>query len=122
MTDPKMPDPIRVGPLSLTIDPNQAFKRPLEAILEACGYIPIWIFDSPDDPFLTTLNREYAFAGGWQSFEGPALDSRSRWIYPGDPPLDPLIRIEREGETLLQFQYGLVALTTNGITSFARLD
>jgi len=107
-----------------TLDPNIAFENiPSSALLEICGFLPQWIFQShPALSMRECLNQNYAFAGGFQPFDGPSLDEKNRWCYPGDPPLDPLIIIESNGDVFRQYQYGLVALTTNGVTEFARLD
>lgn len=109
--------------LRASFDPNAAFPNatPLD-LLEACGFIPGWIAESPDLPMRDALDINYAFAGGFQPFNGPSLDAQGRFTYPGDPPLDPLLVLTCGNETLRQYKYGLVALTTGDTTEFARLD
>ena len=68
------------------------------------------------------LDTNYQHGGGFQPFDGPSLDTQNRFCYPGDPPLDPLIIIHTGDDTFRQYLHGLVALTTNGVTEFARLD
>lgn len=109
--------------LHTDLDPNQAFPQaaPID-LIKACGYIPGWIMSNPDLPMRDALDTNYAFAGGFQPFDGPSLDAQGRFLYPGDPPLDPLLVLTRGNETLRQYKYGLVALTTGDKTEFARLD
>lgn len=109
--------------LTATFDPNSAFPQARNAqLLEACGFIPGWIVENPELSFRDALDQNYAFAGGFQPFDGPSLDAQGRFTYPGDPPLNPLLELTRGDEVLRQYQYGLVALTTGDKTEFARLD
>ena len=111
--------------LDVSLDPNQAFRFiPDDALLEACGMLPQWIFFSiPGTSMRECLDTNYSFAGGFQPFDGPSLDEKDRFCYIGDSPLDPLLVItDSNGDVFRQYKYGLVALTTAGKTEFARLD
>ena len=57
------------------------------------------------------------------SLTGAKINERGIFIYPGDPPFYPILKIERNGETIYQYQHSFVAIIDHdGNTIVTRCD
>ena len=70
-------------------------------------------FLSADDPRSAReqFDSRYAFAGGWQPFNGfTMLTDNNKLHYPGDPPLPPLARTTLRDELILFYPHSWVVI------------
>ena len=112
-------------PLMYKFDPlNKLPDTPDEVISEACGILPLWLVNAPDDEkMLDTFKREYQFP--FSESTGGKLDTDGTYLYPEDPPLYPLLMVYKPStkETYYQYSYAWVAIEQeDGSTYFTRLD
>ena len=95
-------------------------------ILHTCGLIPGWILDADADDseetFQEIFARKYPF--GTHTSTGATVDERGCMLYPGDPDMHPLLKIQRNGETMYQYEYAMVAVVQDntGESWVTRMD
>lgn len=111
----------------LKIDPTGGFEgADDDRILEACGFIPIWVADwlqnHQDDLSLKDyLDQTYGF-GLYPMGEKGWIDDDGTYHYPGDPDLPPYISIETPVGLLYQYSHGIVAIPHEGELFVTRMD
>lgn len=92
------------------IDPLVKFPGTPEEVFNACGYIPIWLFNSDDVdiPTMELLNMRYVY--GMYPLEGATIHDDGQFDYPGDPPAWPLVKMIRGDDIIFQYPAGMVAI------------
>jgi len=97
--------------LQAVADPLDKFQDiETNRLINACGLIPGWVLNpaSWGETLIETLSRNYPF-GLHPMPPGSKIENKVH-KYPEDPDLYPLLEITRRDETLLQYQYGIVAV------------
>lgn len=92
--------------LTIQIDPTAHWGKnniKHELIYNKCIPIISWVLnpDFEDKSLLDTISKQYQF--GWHSFEGFSINHDGTMTYPGDPDTIPLIYIEREYGTTMDY-------------------
>lgn len=90
---------------------------------EELGLLPYWVLNDAyfHLPLREAMEDQYQFP--LYEIDGGEVDADGTFYYPDDPPLHPLIRIERLGEVFLQYHYGMVAFIDKDGQSFVtRMD
>lgn len=111
--------------VSLQIDPH-GFYAPkgiqADEIFISLGYLPGWVLNKEyfHLPLKEAMDTQYPF--GLYETPGATLDEQECFVYPGDPSLHPLIRIERGDEVFLQYEHALVAFKGPSSTFITRMD
>lgn len=93
------------------------------AVIQACGYIPEFIYASDPRPIWEQINERYI--GGWDAhLPGKwELHADDYLHYPGDPPLMPLASARHGTERIIIYPHAwTVIVQDNGDFSVARLD
>lgn len=110
---------------SATLDPQAAYTHIGNSeLIESLGPLPLWVLNPEFFPLSLreALETQYGF-GSLIPIEGGTVTSDFTFIYPGDPPLLPLIVIQRGDETFIQYQYAIVALLEkSGSVFVSRMD
>lgn len=79
-------------------------------IVESAGMIPLWIDITPETTNLKdTLAKLYGF-GNLFEMKGSIISKDGVLSYPNDPDLHPIIKFDRQFETVYQYPYGYVAI------------
>lgn len=113
------------------VDPHSKFTKTHSMeenrqVLQACGLIPGWILDAEandsEDTFQEIFAKEYPF--GSHTSVGATVDERGCMLYPGDPDMHPLLKIQRNNETMYQYEYAMVAVVQDdtGESWVTRMD
>jgi hypothetical protein len=90
---------------------------------EELGMLPIWAInrDYIDLPLKDALEIQYGFP--LCEISGGTLTPDGAYRYPGEPPLEPLIRIDRGKERFYQYPHAIVALIdSTGKHFITRMD
>jgi hypothetical protein len=110
----------------VTLDPCAEFTTTSDNdIAETCGILPYWIINETNEKLtmLEIFNEQYSF--GVHEMTGGTINTETGvYSYPEDPDLIPLIKLEKQGETMYQYHYGIVAIVndTTDETFVTRLD
>ena len=73
-------------------------------------------------PLKEALEIQYGF-GSLIEMNGGTVTDEGTYLYPDDPPLEPLIKIERGDETYYQYDYAIIAIVQkSGETFVTRMD
>lgn len=92
--------------------------------MEVLGIPPHWALN-PEFfhlPLKEALEIQYGF-GSLIEIEGGSVTADGTYLYPGDPPLKPLIEIGRGDETYYQYDYAIIAIVQkSGETFVTRMD
>ena len=107
----------------IDFDPNGVYQHVSTwELTEACGLLLPWACDvsciDADKPLKQTMDDFYQF--GLHPFPAESqINERGQLIYPGDPVLDPVAKVVRHrasgDDTLLIYQYGIVAMKDAGV-------
>ena len=111
--------------MNIEIDPLEKYAGVISQrdIISMCGFIPEWVAyeDNQDLSFMEVFKKEYQF--GFLGDLNATITKDGVWKYEGDPDLYPLIKIEKENETMYQYNYGLVSVVNkDGTTHTIRMD
>lgn len=99
-----------------------------QALLDACGFIPVWVQEWLDDEDVDEedLSTYLAQRYGHPCFEYPmegTVQEDGRYTYPSDPDLYPLMSVYVGEERLLyMYQYGIVAVPVGDSHVIVRMD
>lgn len=90
------------------------------------GFMPDMFSDDDPRPAREQVNNNYRHGGGWfpvnQDKYRFDLDTLT-YTYPGDPPQTAIARTRLRDETILIFDYGMVAIVQkDGSYEIARMD
>jgi len=114
--------------LMIALDPLNKYNYMEDSdILEYLGVIPQWLQDYHNAPPEMTL---WDYLSGCYGFPmnpmtGGEVTETGMYKYPDDPDLSPLANIMlAEGATVLQYQYGMVAIreAAGGDWTMVRMD
>lgn len=96
------------------VDPNK--------LVEAGGLIVAWIDVTDPTPFQEQVLRNYPF--GMYEFEDSTVDEDGVYTdkYPEDPPMHPILKWERDGETAYMYQSAFMSFIKDGVTFVTRVD
>jgi hypothetical protein len=90
------------------------------------GFIPQILLDSDPRPMKEQINDRYSYGGGWHPMSGMTLLDGSTLFFKGDPPFEPLAKIELEdgrSEVAYFYQYAFVAIIqADGSYEVSRMD
>ena len=88
------------------------------------GLIPMFLFDQDPRPAKEQFNERYSHGGGWRPNTGWTMRKEDRSLkYPGDPRLHPLAEMKLRDETILVYEYGIVAIVQpDGSFEASRMD
>jgi len=90
---------------------------------DAVGCIPSFLSEDDPRPAREQLHQNYAHGGGWDPVPRFKMDDRNRLLYPGDPPMFPLVRMYLRDEEILIYISGWVAIKQkNGSFEVSRMD
>src|SRR5210317_679952 len=98
--------------VKVEIDPLKKYPNALpDRIFAAAGYIPGWLTDPHFEQFnaIETIKMNYPYWSG-DSLKQAKLDEEGIFTYPGDPPFYPILKIERNGEIIYQYQHAFIAI------------
>lgn len=94
------------------LDPLSKFENYTpDDIMDVCGFIPQWLVAEEliEYDALTALDKAYQW-GPLTHLEKSVVNEDGSYSYPGDPDMYPLIIIKRGKDTVIQYQYGMVAI------------
>lgn len=81
-------------------------------LIDACGYLPTFIANGLEgETMREALNRHYPYVDvAAPSNKDGAIEPDGTYLYPGDPPFKPIVKITQPdtGEVIYIYQYGLV--------------
>ena len=103
----------------INIDPNKAYTSvTYEWLAKSCGILPKWLSEAPQNqPIRDYLETQYHF--GISPMKGSRLSNKNQLVYPGDPPLDPILEIIRpDNNKCFIYPYSICYFDN----IFARLD
>jgi len=110
--------------LATIVDPLNKFPHiNPDDIVRSLGLIHGWAIHADDySGFKECLLDHYGqFYGG--PLRGGIVNEEGYYVYPEDPDLVPLAGWEHDGETLYQYQYGIVAvISADGSQWITRMD
>lgn len=88
------------------------------------GAIPYFLHNADPRPAREQFNERYAHGGGWMPMSGFKFDSEGQTLkYPGDPAYKPLAVGKLRDETIIVYQYAIVAIVQpSGAFEVARMD
>lgn len=90
---------------------------------EDLGLIPYFLNENAGGSAVEQLNRNYAHGGGFDPFPGFTLGANNSLTYPGDPPMQPLAKIDFGAEQVFVYDYGWVAVVQpNRSFQVSRMD
>lgn len=77
---------------------------------EELGFLPMWAMNPTfrDLSLRDALEQQYGLP--LYEISGGTLDKDGTYRYPGDPPLAPLIRIDRGDEVFYQYPHAIVVI------------
>jgi hypothetical protein len=96
-------------------------------IMGMIGYLPHFISENDPRPAREQLDSHYQHGGGWRPLEGWEMvvwgKNGPRIQYPGDPPIEPLAKIELREEQIFIYPYAQVLIMQpDGSFEVARMD
>lgn len=91
---------------------------------EHLGFLPQFLNENDPDDAQTQLNKNYAYGGGFNEFEGFKVSDDLMTIrYPGDPPYHALAMTKLRDETIVMFPHAWVLVhKADGTNAIARMD
>jgi len=114
----------------IQFDPQNMFDQDVEVLRDACGILPMWIYEAFKEESLEPfeyLSGCYGF-GTYNMSDEVTVTEDGTWQYPEDPDLTPLCKAEFESydgieHTFYIYQYGLVSYLREGVLEQAvRMD
>ena len=109
--------------LTVNFDPLEKYTElPNQVLNEMLGYIPSFLcYRTEDQTVKEALTKAYGFGELHEMTGGTIKDMVYR--YPEDPELYPLAEMTSRDTTVLQYQYGIVAiLEPDGSVFVTRMD
>lgn len=110
----------------ISVDPMHVYVIYESEVLQACGPVPEWVLNGEYEnmTILEALREQYGFPiTHWDKFIVSEEGVLSSTEYPNDPHYNPLIKIERNGETFYQYQHAMFAIVQeDGSTYVSRID
>ena len=92
---------------------------------EHLGLIPLFLSSEDTAPAREQFDANYAHGGGWLPMSGWTLSDKLVLTYQDgeDPPLSPLAAAKFNGELILVYPYGWVAIVQpDGTFEVSRMD
>lgn len=91
-------------------------------VLDVIGMLPFMLYAG--NPRSVREQFDDNYMGGWRPFKGHTLDKDTMTLaYPGDPPLEPLVKMTFRDEHIYVYRHGWVlVLQPNGEWEVARMD
>jgi hypothetical protein len=88
------------------------------------GEIPHFLDESDPRPAREQFNVNYQHGGGWRPMLGFTMTPEDFVLhFPGDPPLAPIALMQLRQETILVYDYSIVAIMQpDGSFEAARMD
>ena len=114
--------------LRVIIDPTNHYDVDEHALVEACGFLPLWavhheLFNMPVKDAMEYAYRKQAGVPELFPMTGGQVDENGVYHYPEDPDLNPLMKIERMDETMWIYPYGIVCFENFDDSTFiTRMD
>lgn len=88
---------------------------------EWLGILPAFLDE--DDPRSAREQFDAKYCSGWWPIRGATITANQEMQYPGDPDSPPLARTTFRDETIVFYEYALVAIIqTDGTAEVARMD
>lgn len=112
--------------LEVVVDPKDHYKND-KAIGHMVGILPQMIacavlMDHDPRPLHEKFHEQYQFSSGWLPPEGAQVED-DIWLYPGDPPVYPLVKYSKGNETIIIYPSAIVAVLVDGeLVKWDRMD
>jgi hypothetical protein len=100
---------------------NIIFLHP-QATYDHVGELPEFLSLSDPRPAKEQFNDNYRHGGGWNKMNGFTMRGITMF-YPGDPPFQPIAKMELRDEIILIYEHSIVAIVQrDGSFEAARMD
>lgn len=108
--------------MKIEINPTGNDTTQKEFIQSLLGMIPFWLDNSEEETAFNALKSQYLY-GFMSESKDTEIEEDGTYLYPGDPPIYPIVKITRGKETVYIYHYGLVAIVQpNGDSYATRMD